>query len=987
MGLQADTVVQPQTGQSTFAHRARALVAQLSLAEKLALVHQVSPGVERLGIKAFRTGTEALHGVSWLGTATVFPQPVGLAATWDTDLVQRVGDAVATEVRAKHADDPTVSLNVWAPVVNPLRNPLWGRNEEGFSEDPCLTAQIATAYARGLRGEHPVFWKTVPTLKHYLAYNNEIDRSVTSSQMRPRVLHEYELPAYRGPVQAGVIGAVMPSYNLVNGRPNHVAHELLEELRSWTEQSLLVVSDAAAPTNLVESERYFSTHAASHAASLRAGVDSFTDNDADAEPTTQRLTAALEAGLIVEADLDRAVVRLLELRLRTGEFDVETDPYAHIGADAVDLPGHRALAREATARGVVVLANDGLLPLAGDHDGAPARIAVVGPLANRVLHDWYSGTPPYLTGLGQALTDRLPGSLVEIVDGADRVGLWSRSTGHYVAVSEGSAVPGSDAGLSGSSTGEHASPDAPTVLLASSPDCSEAAQLDVTDWGEGVLTLRSVATGQLVSGASWILSADASRVGGWVAQETFRLHRHDDASWSLKHIASCRWLRVQSESGMVVAEATSVAAAERFEVRTLVSGVAEVARAAAAADVVVVAVGNDPHINGRETEDRPGLDLPAGAQAVWRAAHEANDRSVLAIISSYPYTLGAIADQASAVLWSCHAGQELGPGLTEVLVGDVEPTGRLAQTWVADQAHAGDVLDYDIVAARSTYWYSPHAPLYAFGHGLTYSTVDYSGLTLSTSVVDAAELLTEAGRAGSPANPVTTVTATVTVTNSGERAAHELVQVYTAALHLAGTPLRRLAGHARVTLAPGQSAQVSIDVDPQTLATWDVRANRLRVAPGDYRVSAGPSSADLPQHAVLEVTGRVTEPFVALGASLRAADFDRAEHTVIAEETQLYGDAIQVAPGCHTGWIELADLDFTGVQEIVLRTARLRPGVATVGLECSDGARAARLEVCSGGGRYDWHDTVVPLLVGSWGPGPLRIRLTGAARLSTLTFR
>lgn len=981
MGLQADIVVQPQTGHRTVTQRAQALVAQLSLAEKLALVHQVSPGVERLGILPFRTGTEALHGVSWLGTATVFPQPVGLAATWDPDLVQRVGDAVATEVRAKHAGDPSVSLNVWAPVVNPLRNPLWGRNEEGFSEDPCLTAQIATAYARGLRGEHPVFWKTVPTLKHFLAYNNEIDRSVTSSQMRPRVLREYELPAYRGPVQAGVIGAVMPSYNLVNGRPNHVAHELLDELRSWTEQSLLIVSDAAAPTNLVESERYFATHAASHAASLRAGVDSFTDNDADAGPTTARLTAALEAGLITEADLDRAVTRLLELRHLTGEFDAGADPYAHIGADAIDLPDHRTLAREATARGVVVLANDGLLPLVGADGAAPARVAVVGPLADRVLHDWYSGTPPYLTGLGQALTARLTDTLVEVADGADRVGLWSRSTGSYLTVSEGSAVASGTVELGGApATAGAGLADAPTVLLAASPECTEAAQFDVTDWGEGVLTLRSVATGNLVTASSWILTADASRVGGWVAQETFRLHRHDDASWSLKHVASGRWLRVQSESGVLVAEATSLAGAEHFEVRTLVSGEAEVARVAAAADVVVVAVGNDPHINGRETEDRPGLDLPAGSRAVWRAAHEANDRAVLAIISSYPYTLGAIADQAAAVVWTCHAGQELGPGLTDVLVGDVEPTGRLAQTWVADRAHAGDVLDYDIIAARSTYWYSPHTPLYAFGHGLTYSSVEYSSLTLSTGEVDAAALLGEADAPG-------TVTATVTVTNTGARAAHELVQVYAAALDLPGTPLRRLAGHTRVALAPGESAQVRVLVDPQALATWDVRGNRLRVAPGDYRISSGPSSIDLVEHTVLDVTGPAPEPFVALGTSLRAADFDRAEHTVIAEETQLYGDAVQVAPGCHTGWIELADLDLTGVQEIVLRTARLRPGVATVGLEGGDGNRAARLEVRTGGGRYDWQDTVVPLVTGDRGPGPLRIRLTGAARLSTVTFR
>ena len=209
--------------------RAAAVLALLTLDEKIAMLHQAAPAVERLGLAPFRTGTEALHGVSWLGTATVFPQPVGLAAAWDEDLLTRVGDAVATEVRAKHAADPTVSLNVWAPVVNPLRHPLWGRGEEGFSEDPHLTAELATAYARGLRGTHPTVWKTVPTLKHFLGYSNEVDRSVTRSHLPPQALREYELPAYRGAVASGAVGAVMPSYNLVNGRPNHVARELLDD--------------------------------------------------------------------------------------------------------------------------------------------------------------------------------------------------------------------------------------------------------------------------------------------------------------------------------------------------------------------------------------------------------------------------------------------------------------------------------------------------------------------------------------------------------------------------------------------------------------------------------------------------------------------------------------------------------------------------------------------------------------------------------------
>src|SRR5687767_7309773 len=184
--------------------RVNDLTSRLTLDEKISLLHQYQPAVPRLGIASFKTGTEALHGVAWLGRATVFPQAVGLGSTWNPDLVRAVGEVTGTEARGFHHKDPEASgLNVWAPVVNPLRDPRWGRNEEGYSEDPLLTSVLGTAYATGLRGDHPVYLRTAPTLKHFLGYNNETDRCTTSSAMRARVLHEYEFPCFRGPIAAG----------------------------------------------------------------------------------------------------------------------------------------------------------------------------------------------------------------------------------------------------------------------------------------------------------------------------------------------------------------------------------------------------------------------------------------------------------------------------------------------------------------------------------------------------------------------------------------------------------------------------------------------------------------------------------------------------------------------------------------------------------------------------------------------------------------
>lgn len=404
--------------QLPFARRIDDLLRRLTLDERIAMLHQFAPAVDRLGIGAFRTGQEGLHGVAWMGPATVFPQAVGLGATWNDDLVRRVGEAVGNEVRAKRAKDDRVGLNVWAPTVNLLRHPLWGRGEEGYAEDAALTSAIAVAYTRGLRGDHPRYWRTAPVLKHWLAHNNETDRDTSSSSVRPRVLHEYDLRAFRDAVRAGAVAGVMPAYNLVNGRPNHVSPLLSQQLRRWTEQSLVVCSDAGAPSNLVDSEHYFDTHEEATAAALKAGVDSFTDHGQDSTVMTGRIRRALEQGLLDETDIDTAVRRLLELRYSLGEFDPGLDPYAD--TTAFDTTEHRALAQEAAEQAVVLLKNDGLLPL---DPGVPGTIAVVGLLADACKLDWYSGTLIHRSTPLDGVRTRFGADRVTFAEGADLVRL------------------------------------------------------------------------------------------------------------------------------------------------------------------------------------------------------------------------------------------------------------------------------------------------------------------------------------------------------------------------------------------------------------------------------------------------------------------------------------------------------------------------------------------------------------------------------------
>lgn len=369
------------------------LLSRLTLAEKISFLHQYQPAIPRLGIRPFKTGTEALHGVAWLGVATVFPQAIGLASTWNMDLVERVGTAVGDEVRGYHFKNPELhGLNVWAPVVDLLRDPHSGRNEEGYSEDPFLTGQMSMAYSGGLQGNDRFYLKTAPSLKHFFAYNNEINRDTSDSNIDARNLHEYYLQAFKPAIAAGKATGVMTSYNFVNGRPTTVTPTLNTHLRQWTEQPLLVVSDAVAPSNIVRAQKYYATHPEAHAAALKAGIDSFTDHDNDPSFTIAAIQAALAAGLLAEADIETAVSHIFSIRIRLGEFDPE-NPYANITDSVINDPAHHALALEAARQQLVLLKNEAdTLPL---NKKTLARLAVIGQRADEVLTDWYSGTLPY----------------------------------------------------------------------------------------------------------------------------------------------------------------------------------------------------------------------------------------------------------------------------------------------------------------------------------------------------------------------------------------------------------------------------------------------------------------------------------------------------------------------------------------------------------------------------------------------------------------
>lgn len=929
--------------------KAREILAQMTVEEKLSMMHQRVPALERLGLKYFQTGAEVLHGVSWLGEATGLPQPPGLAATWDVDLLERLGEMVATELRAKHMENPTVGLNVWAPVINPQRHPRWGRNEEGLSEDPNLTAQLGTAYARGLRGTDPQQWRTVPTAKHFLAYSNEIDRSSTNSQLRPRVLHEYELAAHHGAIASGSFGAIMPSYNLVNGRPAHLCGDLVSQLRATSPHELLFVSDAGAPTNVLNPERYWDTPGESAAALVRAGVDSFTDHDADTSPTMEKLRAALAEGLLTEDDINQAAFRLLLTRARTGEFDPESDPYADVAATEINLPAHQELAREAAAKSLVVLRNDDeLLPL----DPA-AKVAVVGPFATDVLRDWYSGDFPYKSDLAAALQDRSEAEVL-VATGTDRVALRSTRTGAYLRVT------------------------ADEFLTADALEQGPDTEFDLQDWGYEVFSLRAVTTGKFVTGGGYAVRVSNERIGGWWAMEGWRLQYHGDGTVTLVHNITNRWLRTMHHNNVAITEPVLEHQAEHFELVVVRDGLAEAQAAAAAADVVLVTGGNDPHIGGRETEDRPTVALPEWVQRLWATASGANNKAALLLLSSYPYALGA-AGEAKTIVWAAHAGQEQGRGLVDVLYGDVEPYGRLTQTWPADTSVDDGLLDYDIIKAGQTYWYNRAPVAFPFGHGLSYTTVSYADLQVPA---DASGLELDE-----------TIPVSLTITNTGNRSVAEVVQIYVSAPdHRLAFPTQKIADYRRVQLAPGEAAAVNFEVPVRLLATWDVRSEQMLVEGGTYVISAGRSAEDLPLQANIQVSGHELGARDLVGTVL-AVNFDDVENLEIVDYSRERGDALATALPTLEGSFEFHDVTLDSLAGAEVEVARWAAGAARVAVEVSINdawVELASANIPAAATRYDWHTVGLALNPQAEEAGAitgtLRIRLSGPGRIAAVNF-
>ncbi|MFG1895500.1 glycoside hydrolase family 3 C-terminal domain-containing protein [Micromonospora zamorensis] len=851
------------------------LLGRLTQDEKISMLHQYQPAIPRLGIGLFKTGTEALHGVAWStdidnngavvkARGTVFPQPVGMASTWNTDLIRQVGSAVGDEARGYHAQNPRVwGLNLWAPVVNLLRDPRWGRNEEGYSEDPMLTAAISTAYGSGMTGGDPDHLKSAPTLKHYLAYNNEVRRDVTSSNVPPRVLNEYDRAAFKPAIAADAATGVMASYNLVNGRPATVDPDLTTVVRGWTDQPLLNVTDAWAPNNLIGSQGYYATLPEGNAAIVKAGLNSFITDDTNAQPTVTAIKQALATGLLTEGDIDARIRETLNVRFRLGEFDPGGGRFGGITPDVINSPEHQRLARQAAGEAMVLLKNTRqALPL----DPARTRkVAVLGPLADTLYSDWYGGDLPYEVTALDGIRERLGDSAsVSGLDGADRIALKDPATGRYVT-----ATGTTDA----------------DPVAATGAGAELAAQFDVVDWGQDVVTLRNAANGRYL-GYNWgpFVTRD-EQPNGWYVQQQFKLEPQADGAVALRYVGyetkeswfgPDRYVTV-GDDGALKLGASTAAEATHFSREVVSSGIDRAVAAAKAADTAVLVVGSNPFINGREAHDRTSTALSAGQSALVKAVAAANPRTVVVLQSSYPVTIASEQERVPAVVWTTHAGAETGHAVADVLFGDRNPSGRLTQTWYrSDSQLPPDLLEYDIISSGQTYLYNRAKPLYPFGHGLSYTRFRYGQLRTGAHSVAADG----------------TIAVSVDVTNAGARAGSEVVQLYThQRTSRDKTPIRQLKAFQRVQVAPGQTRTVTLRLPAADLAHWDVTRSRWVVESSTYDLMVGASAQDIRARAAVRVRGE-TIPARDLSRPTRAENFDRYAGVRLVDETKVRGTAV-----------------------------------------------------------------------------------------------
>jgi beta-glucosidase len=787
--------------------RAATVVAQLTLDEKAGQLLNTAPAIPRLGIPAYNWWTESLHGAIGAVPTTNFPEPIGLAATFDEPLLHEVAAAISIEVRGLHALGRKTGrlgrigtgLDTWSPNINIFRDPRWGRGQETYGEDPFLTARLAVAYVRGMQGPNPDRPHVIASPKHFAVHSGpESTRHEANVYVTPHDLEDTYLPAFRAAIVEGRAGSIMCAYNRVNGQPACASDLLLKErLRGAWQFKGYVVSDCDAVRDISENHKYAPDPAAAAAVALKMGVDNECNTLTlrDEPGLGNRYKEAWQRELISMEDIDRALVRLFSARYRNG--DLPGVPSAS-GAPPSSLtsPERDALALKVAERSLVLLKNDGVLPFQGVR-----RVAVIGPHADatRVLRGNYSSSlssPPI--SIVDGLRRALPGATVDLVPGAP-------------SVTDGDVIP---------------------TNVFRTPDGRPGLRRD-SDQGKVVWTgfLVSPATGtyRIGVGGTYGASADQLTFDGKLLTKPGRSREPALPELTLVTLEKGHRYPIRIESDRSDAGSASV-----LWKRVSLRADADLAAAAARAEVIVAAVGLSADLEGEEMKvevegfsggDRTSLDLPADQRALLERAKATGKPLVVVLFNGSPIDLSWAKENASAIIEAWYPGQAGGLAVANVIAGKVSPSGRLPLTFYRSVADLPPFGDYSMKGR--TYRYFAGTPVYPFGHGLSYSTFEYGALR-----VEAVEGDMERG-----------VRVTTTVTNTGRRAGEEVAQLYLEPPHFENAPRIALRGFQRFNLQPGERKQISLALSPRDLS-FVTRDGVRQVMAGQYRVSVGSGQPD-----------------------------------------------------------------------------------------------------------------------------------------------
>ena len=794
----------------SFEERAADLVSRMTLEEKAAQMYDKAPAIERLGVPEYNWWNEALHGVARAGHATVFPQAIGLAATWDEDLMLEVAETISDEGRAKYhhyvGEDVRAmygGLTFWSPNINIFRDPRWGRGQETYGEDPFLTGRMAVNFVNGMQGDDDTYWKTVTTVKHYAVHSGpEPSRHRDDYTPTEADLHETYLPAFKMAFDETDVASVMCAYNAVDGAPACGSEKLMVELlRGELGFDGYVVSDCGAIGDFYypEAHAYVETKAEAAAAAVKAGTDV---NCGDGRGSKfAALPEAVEQGLIDEATIDQAVTRLFTARMKLGMFDDDADvPFTDIPYEEVASEENLALAEETARRSLVLLKNDGILPLEPG-----TKVAVIGPNADNpmTLIANYHGIPTapvtalegirekageenvtYAAGsalAGDVLTtfkpipasvlfhdedgERTPGLMASYYEATDRSGepakteivpnvdvYWERGPAadglndEFGAVWEGVLVP--------EESGEY--------------------RLRASRWSS--LTLDGEEVGmepiRLEAGQAYPITMSMGLDSGWTRD-------------GLEKFANLDWARTDTDMR------------------------AEAMEAAQDADVILYFGGIDATLEGEEMPveidgflggDRTNLELPQAQTDLLEALAETGKPMVVTNFSGSAVNLSWADENAGAVVQAFYPGEKAGVAIADLLWGEFSPSGRLPVTFYRTVDDLPGFGDYTM--RNRTYKYYEGEPLYPFGYGLSYTDFAYGKLRVPRRQ--------DAGQ---------DMKVSVDVTNTGEMAGREVVQLYLAHESRANesVPLRELVGFDVVMLEPGETQTVSFTLDPQSV--------------------------------------------------------------------------------------------------------------------------------------------------------------------------